>query len=103
MARVSKEELLALDGQGADFAEAQLEEANLRGSSLPLTIFFRANLRQANLIQADLTGADLREAWLEGADLIEAYLKGADFTGANLEGVRARGAFFQNTKGWPGS
>jgi uncharacterized protein YjbI with pentapeptide repeats len=54
--------------------DADLSNADLRGTTLVY-----AYLKGANLENADLRGADLR-----GADLREANLRGADLDGANL-------------------
>ena len=55
---------------GADLVEAELRQADLSG----------ANLRGACLIKADLSGADLRLADVTGADFRDADLSGADLT-----------------------
>ncbi len=71
----------------ANFHDADLYGANLRGADL-----HGANLRRANFHDADLYGADLRGASLYGADLRGADLHGADLRGADLHGADLYGA-----------
>ena len=52
----------------------------------------RPDLRDANLREADLRGSDLHGANLSGADLREADLHGANLHGANLRGSDLHGA-----------
>ncbi|AUX27550.1 hypothetical protein SOCEGT47_081440 [Sorangium cellulosum] len=88
----------------ADFSDADMERANLRGTALTDARLDRANLRGADLSGCDASGAsleravlkggllirtDLENASLQGANLMDALaskarLAGADFTGANL-------------------
>jgi uncharacterized protein YjbI with pentapeptide repeats len=88
----------------ADFRDADMEKANLRGTSLTGARFDRAKLDGADLSSCDATGASLErasmkgvmairtrfdEASLKGANLVDALagkarLAGADLTGANL-------------------
>lgn len=92
---------------GADFRDASLDDANLRGAK-----FFGADFRGAYLVNANLTGANLSEAnfaraFLRGANLSGAYL-GADFylaflgdanlTGANLADANLTGAILTGAK-----
>jgi uncharacterized protein YjbI with pentapeptide repeats len=89
---------------GADFRDADMAKANLRGTALVGARFDRANLAGADLSDCDATGATFERAVLEGALMIrtglgdaslqganmvdalasKARLAGADFTGANL-------------------
>ena len=88
----------------ADFRDADLEKANLRGTVLEGARFDRANLAGADLSECNATGATFERAVLTGALMIrtnlcnvslqganlmdalasKARLLGADFTGANL-------------------
>jgi uncharacterized protein YjbI with pentapeptide repeats len=88
----------------ADFRDADMEKANLRGTALGGARFDRANLAGADLSECDATGASFERAVLEGALMIrtrlgdvslrganlidalasKARVAGADFTGANL-------------------
>ncbi|MGK3985914.1 DUF2169 domain-containing protein [Sorangium sp. So ce136] len=88
----------------ADFRDADMEKANLRGTVLDEARFDRANLdgadlsecgaadasferalvRRGMMIRTNLTGASLRGANLTDALASKARLAGADFTGANL-------------------
>lgn len=100
--------------EGADFAEALLDAANLRGTNLAGCDFTRARLPGADLSECNLKGARLyraaardarfAKADLSGAALVsidlmngilqKAVIDGADFTGANLfraDFTRARG------------
>ncbi len=90
--------------ENADFAEAVLDGANLRGTRLVASSFkhcrlsgtdlSECNLQRADLcrvlaisallIRADLTDAKLRAANLMQALLSKAILCGSDFSGANL-------------------
>jgi hypothetical protein len=71
---------------GADFREANLEDANLEGAMM-----FDANLKGANLRHADLYWAIL-----VGANLSHANLEGAVLRGANLERAKCVGANLSN-------
>ena len=66
----------------ADLRDADLIDANLRG----------ADLRRANLRGADLRGANLIDADLRGANLIDANLIDANLRRANLRRANLRGA-----------
>ena len=73
--------LLALDKfdfSYANFTQAVLKDAHLRG----------ANFHQAILAGADLSGAQLQRANFCRADLYETTLSGANLTRANLQGVQ---------------
>ena len=90
--------------EGADFTDAVLDRANLRGSKLAGCDFTRAELggadfsdsdlrgarfdravgREARFIKADLTRASLVDANLMSALLGRATVRGASFLGANL-------------------
>jgi uncharacterized protein YjbI with pentapeptide repeats/curved DNA-binding protein CbpA len=71
----------------ADFIEANLSGADLRGANL-----IEANLRWANLSGADLSEANLWRANLSGANLTGAILKMANLIKANLSGANLSGA-----------
>jgi hypothetical protein len=68
-------------------SRADLSEANL----------INARLEQANLEQANLQGADLTRAHLHGADFSDADLSGAVFRHADLRGANLAGAKLQAT------
>lgn len=59
----------------------------------------RANLRDANLVDADLRDADLRGANLRDADLCYVNLRCADFRDADLRYAVFHGADFGHSKG----
>lgn len=92
------------DLEGADFSDARLTEANLRGSNLEGSHFLRSRLDKADLSESMLRGAwfymasaiesrfvkaDLREAVMVSCNLMNAVLQrsnilGADFRLSNL-------------------
>lgn len=78
---------------GADFSEATLKDAVLRGSRCTFARFINADLRGADFTDADLAKADFMGADLTGADVTGADLADADFTGAKgmseLKGLAA--------------
>jgi hypothetical protein len=67
-----------------DFEEANLEAADLGGTTLVQAYLARANLSGADLTEADLRTACLGEAALVSADLTGADLSGCDLTHADL-------------------
>jgi hypothetical protein len=66
----------------ADFFEADLTGASLRGVTGHQTVFFRATMLNTVLEESDLTGADFRSADLTGARFAGATIAGARFAGA---------------------
>ncbi|NMO23183.1 hypothetical protein HPC49_48210 [Pyxidicoccus fallax] len=91
--------------RGADFREANLEDANFSRASLrfnpggPPTKFSKASLDRASMMNADLSlcdfeGASMRAANLDSASLSGSMLRGADLEGANLDEVTANHASF---------
>lgn len=79
------EGLLAAYQKGErDFAQVNLENANLRKANLVGINLQRANLKGANLEKADFQSADLSEADLSNANLTEVKLDAANLTGAIL-------------------
>jgi uncharacterized protein YjbI with pentapeptide repeats len=89
---------------GADLAEADLSNAELRGANLQNADLVYANLSGANLPDADLSearlgGADLTKAYLAGANLEDAFLDGSDVSGANFSLANLNNAIFDNTEG----
>lgn len=79
-----------------------LKNVQLPDAQLVLTTFFCAELPQANfqnakLGYADLRGTNLREANLRNADLRGAMLQGADLTGAYLIGADLSDADLRDT------
>ena len=90
----------------ANFAEADLSEADLENAKLSEANFYKAQMKNtnlsgalmpfANLTEAVLTGANFTNADMENALLCKANLEGADFTGANLSGVDFENANLKN-------
>jgi uncharacterized protein YjbI with pentapeptide repeats len=68
----------------ADFRDADMEKANLRGTALTGARFDRANLTGADLSECNATGASFERAILKGALLIRTGLAGVTLRGANL-------------------
>jgi hypothetical protein len=64
--------------------DANLEDADLRGSNLRNADLTNANLKYANLEDADLTNANLTNADLRGADLTNADLRYTNLTNTEL-------------------
>ena len=62
--------------RNANFAEANLQDAELAEANL-----VAANLTNADLFNADLSEAKLESADLSGADLSESHLSDADLSG----------------------
>ena len=80
------------DLRGTNLCSANLCGADLRNANLYGANLYCANLRNANLCGADLRGADLRNANLCGADLRNANLYCANLYGANLYCANLHGA-----------
>ncbi|BAY81253.1 WD-40 repeat-containing protein [Calothrix parasitica NIES-267] len=79
------EGLLAAYQQGErDFAQVNLENADLRKANLVGISLKGANLKGANLEKVDFQSADLSQADLSNANLREAKLDAANLTGAIL-------------------
>jgi uncharacterized protein YjbI with pentapeptide repeats len=74
---------------GADFQDANLEEANFRGTALPGARFDRAELSGADLSECDAAGASFERTVLKGGMMIRTNLVGASLQGANLMEVLA--------------
>jgi uncharacterized protein YjbI with pentapeptide repeats len=68
----------------ADFSDADLERANLRGTDLTGARFDRANLAEADISECDLTGGRLERVVLRGGALVRTNLTRATLRGANL-------------------
>jgi hypothetical protein len=77
--------LVGVDLRMAELADAHLNGAILRDSSLQRIILARADLRRADLARSNLEGADLRDADLSRARLRRANLRSVDFGGAQLK------------------
>jgi uncharacterized protein YjbI with pentapeptide repeats len=95
-----------------DFSGCNLEGACLKAGDFYWTIFFRANLSNADLRDADLRGADLKYANLQGADLRGALLKedelrgstklqGADLRDSLLDGANLNNAAYDTNTRFP--
>jgi uncharacterized protein YjbI with pentapeptide repeats len=69
---------------GADFADADLDEAVLRGAELRGVHFGRASLVNATLDRADLRGSVFSKADFKGATLRDTNLSQANLTGARI-------------------
>ena len=76
--------LLNANLRGTDFHGANLHNANLSGACLLNADLHNADLSSANLLNADLRVADLHDANLRGACLLNANLRGADLHNADL-------------------
>jgi len=81
--RVSRAYWPCLDARRANFSEANLASAVLKGAFLEAAVFKNANLRQCKMQNADIRFANFEEA---------------DLRGANLKGANAQGAIFTNAK-----
>jgi uncharacterized protein YjbI with pentapeptide repeats len=85
---------------GADFTEAALQGANLRGTILAEARFEGADLRAADLSECDLQGAAMAGVEATDAMLVRADLRGADLSRAVLvqailQKARVDGARFE--------
>ena len=67
----------------ADFSDATMEKANLRGTLLTGARFDRANLTGADLSECDASSASFERASLRGGMLVRTGLEGASLRGAN--------------------
>jgi uncharacterized protein YjbI with pentapeptide repeats len=100
----------------ADFANANLDQSNLRRAWLVGANLYRAklnlaqidgaSLRSAYLVEANLYGADLSGADLAFADLTRANLMSTDLSACNLEGAdltgaQMEGAVYDRSTKWP--
>lgn len=72
----------SVDLSNADFFEADLSYASLRGTKARDAVFYGATLHGAVFEESDLTAADFRRADLEGARFGNAHLVGARFDDA---------------------
>ncbi|MCA9872490.1 MAG: pentapeptide repeat-containing protein [Anaerolineales bacterium] len=81
-----------------DFAEIDLEGADLERIRLIHKDFNGATLRDTNLRGAVLFHSVFKDAKLEGADLEDAFLAFADFQGAKLQRAKLKGAYLSNAK-----
>lgn len=114
-----KAELQSAILDGSDFRSCDMEEADLRGSSIVGGIFSHAKMRGVNCSPlmfgsgpqkrfaptnmmsgtfryADLREANLRNVNLKNADLSFADLRGADLREADLSGANLDGAFMDD-------
>jgi hypothetical protein len=91
-ARLDKADMTGgIQAQGASFLLATLQGADLTGAHLQDADFSSANMQGAILNFAQLQMANLRDADLEGASLLQAWLHGADLTGAKITAADLRG------------
>jgi len=74
---------------GADFQDANLEEANFRGTALQGARFDRAELSGADLSECDASGASFERSVIKKGLMIRTNLIGASLQGANLMDVLA--------------
>lgn len=88
-----------VEGERADFEDAELQGADFRDANLERAEFKNADLIRTNLQGAQLFEASFEGAKLQGADFRNAFLrqatfKKADLTEANLQDARIAGASF---------
>ncbi len=96
---------------GADFANANLQDADLRlinlrgtdGGATATVSFAGADLRGAWLNETDLTNADFRLATMSGSTLIDADLSGASIDAGTVWAPTGAwpGAFYSAGTAWP--
>ena len=72
------------DLRGINLKRARLHGADLRGSDLTDSYFYRVNLHDAQLQGATLTGTFMKRVNLQGADFSHANLDDAIIIGSNL-------------------
>ncbi|HEY0481200.1 MAG TPA: pentapeptide repeat-containing protein [Kofleriaceae bacterium] len=97
----ARDVLKRLDRQASAQAihrDQDLRGQDLAGQSLRHSIFDRADLTGARLVNRDLTGASLVGAQLVYADFTDACLRGADLTGADLAFARFHRADLQGAR-----
>jgi uncharacterized protein YjbI with pentapeptide repeats len=92
-----------IDGQGINFAEARLSNADFTGADLSNAQFSGAVMEDARFSNAILTDADLRGVNAERASFQEAILGHADFRDASLDGADFSNADFSVGEGKPRS
>ena len=90
-------------GKRANFAEASLSGADLRGANLEIADMLGADLQGANLSGANMLGTymykvNLRDAKLCGANLSSTDLRESDFTGADFTEANLRRCDLRNAK-----
>ncbi|MBD2755075.1 pentapeptide repeat-containing protein [Spirosoma validum] len=93
--REEHSEVLTPDLREADFHEADLSGANLRGS-----YFYRTNFSGANLRGVNLHEANFHETNFEGADLSGANLKSTLFANTRIEGAILTGCKIYGLAVW---
>ena len=94
-ARLQEAFLLGVHLQGAELLWAHLQEASLANACLQKARLLGAYLQKADLFEADLQEADLSSVYLQDARLQKANLQDAALRGANLEGAACNGANLQ--------
>ena len=85
----------------ANFQGGEMEEADLRRTSLRDTIFCKTNLTRAKLLEAEIVNTNFEDANLCGADCGGAVFAGAKLAGANLENVRLQKVQYDEATEWP--
>src|SRR6185369_10431634 len=73
-----------VEGQRADFSNADLSGLDFSGRNLRGALFIDSRLRSAKFRRAIVDLADFSRSDLTGANFEAASLRGANFTGANL-------------------
>lgn len=87
-----------IDGSGAKFGAASLDDADFTAAKLQDADFSRASVTGAFFTEAKLHNASFREARARGAKFYGAKLGGADFSESDLGGADFAGADFSTAK-----
>jgi uncharacterized protein YjbI with pentapeptide repeats len=83
--------------QGADFSNAKLTQANLRGSNLSKSNFERADIAESDFSACDLKEGNFYQANGKGAQFVKADLAKARMVAANLFGGSLQKASLDST------
>lgn len=83
--------------QGADFSNAKLTQANLRGSDLSKSNFERADISGSDFSQCDLNEGNFYQTIAKGAQFVKANLANARMVAVNLFGGSLQKANLDNT------
>jgi uncharacterized protein YjbI with pentapeptide repeats len=84
-AKISGADLSYSECEGANFANAILEDVNLEGANLRKTNFTKAILRCAKFKGSDISSSKMIDAYIAGADFKDAKIEATNFEGANIE------------------